>query len=356
MSATLTATEVLPQQAPPSAPPPPPAGKAWLVSPSFDLFFLACLFWPIIAVVVMAAGAQSALHIELDFWQQYLLATAHRWITLVIVFGDRERLEERPRAFLGLAAFFLLAIVGVWAGLGTDGLLLLFAIDYFWNAWHFAAQHSGIARIYERVAQPGPLGNALLEKTVLRVFVVAMFFEMFALAVDDKLPARRMLLPVAQAIHGCGLWLLALPGWLIVRECWNYQPARVGRLVYMTSICTVYSCLLVASQYEMPSLVAGFALAITFIHATEYLAIVSWSVKKRHGRTESGIWSYLVPRWTAALVIFMIALGGSMILLSRHQYLVFTLLTVLVSFLHYAYDGMIWKGKRPAPRPAPMGA
>ncbi|MGE3809327.1 MAG: hypothetical protein AB7K24_32075, partial [Gemmataceae bacterium] len=138
----------------------------------------------------------------------------------------------------------------------------------------------------------------------------------------------------------------------LAREAWIYRPARLGRVIYMGSICCVYTGLLLASHFFLPSLMIGFVLAANYIHATEYLAIVSWAMKKRHGRTETGLWGYIMPRWTGSLVIFMLALSGCMILLARHQYMIFLILTLFVSYLHYAYDGMIWKGKRPAPRPA----
>jgi hypothetical protein len=46
----------------------------------------------------------------------------------------------------------------------------------------------------------------------------------------------------------------------------------------------------------------------------------------------------------------ILALSGWM--LNTHFAKEWIVLTIAVSFLHYAYDGMIWKARRPAPAKA----
>jgi hypothetical protein len=145
--------------------------------------------------------------------------------------------------------------------------------------------------------------------------------------------------------------LFAAPAvWLLITEIKSYRPGCVGRLAYMVSVVTHYGLLLALLHLDSPVWVEAAFLANAIFHATEYLAIVSWSVQKKSG----GVWAYLVPRWGLTLVGFCAGLGVASMFLAAHSIYAWALITYLVSYLHYAYDGMIWKAPpRPAPKPAP---
>src|SRR4051794_7505526 len=85
-----------------------PAKSGWLVSPAFDLFFLANLWW-LLAFIPGFINPEGTPHLQ--FWQLYFLTTPHRWITLGLVTLDPDRREGRTRLFIGLAVF---AFVVVW--------------------------------------------------------------------------------------------------------------------------------------------------------------------------------------------------------------------------------------------------
>src|SRR5262249_53004532 len=119
--------------------------KHWVLAPWLDLLFFANLTWPLVALAALLGAAASSwdgssIVQSLTFWQIYFLSTPHRWITLGLVFLDEAKFQQRPRTFVGLALVVIVAVTAVVMGTGTT--LLLVAIDYFWNAWHFAAQHS----------------------------------------------------------------------------------------------------------------------------------------------------------------------------------------------------------------------
>src|SRR5204863_4658011 len=78
------------------------------------------------------------------------------------------------------ALFFILFVTAVVLGTGTT--LVLVAIDYFWNSWHFAAQHAGIARIYGRMARPEEPTRGRWEKVLLRTFILYAIFRVGAVA------------------------------------------------------------------------------------------------------------------------------------------------------------------------------
>jgi ABC-type Fe3+ transport system permease subunit len=92
-------------------------------------------------------------------------------------------------------------------------------------------------------------------------------------------------------------------------------------------------------------LVLALATASALFHALEYLTIVSWSVRQRHthlGNT-MGILGMLVPRWGIALGLFVLILGVGGWLMDQYLLRAWLFLNVVVAFLHYAYDGLIWR-------------
>src|SRR5947209_562744 len=146
--------------------PPPesrPQTAGWIVSPAFDLLFLANLPW-LLALVPGFVAAEGTPHIA--FWQLYFLTTPHRWITLFLVALDPDRREGRPRRFLVIALLGLVAVLSV--KLTTGAFVCLLLVDYLWNGWHFASQHFGVLRIYSRKAGGG---WPRLERHGLRLFI-----------------------------------------------------------------------------------------------------------------------------------------------------------------------------------------
>jgi hypothetical protein len=138
--------------------------------------------------------------------------------------------------------------------------------------------------------------------------------------------------------------VLTIPAWLLIRELAR-QPRAAGRTVYLVSVITLYISLLAAVHAHQPALVLSLATASAIFHATEYLAVVAWSV---HGRDSThpnqlGIMSYLAPRWGLALGIFILVLGAGGWLLQKNYLQSWLLVNVVVAFLHYAYDGLIWR-------------
>src|ERR1043166_5910338 len=176
MSTSLAPQPVAaPVLAPSPANAPSTSARTWLVSPWFDLLFLANLAWPIAVFAYFLRPSDSGVVDFVSLFQVYFLSTPHRWITLVMVFCDSDRFWKHPARFggLGIAMIGLgLALVGladVLPAYATNSLLLLMMLDYVWNAWHFASQHAGIARIYGRtVRSEQSLPHAEFEKMAIR--------------------------------------------------------------------------------------------------------------------------------------------------------------------------------------------
>jgi hypothetical protein len=357
--------------------------RPWVLGPWLDLFFLANISWPLIVLVALGGAAVSSWNgspvvQSLTFWQIYFLSTPHRWITLALVFLDEDKFQQRPRAFVGLAGFFGIVAIAAFV-LGTGLEFFLVAVDYFWNAWHFAAQHSGISRIYARAARPEEQTSGLWEKVLLRTFVMYVIFRAGAAAcvpmcndvgrnVNDPSPIAghisslffadgAFLRPQVDAFNALAEgWLDVLflipPLLLLGGEVLRFRASAMGRLAYLGSVIAAYTTALFAIHYHHVVLAFAVLLSIALFHATEYLAIVSWAVLRKPPRERKGAFAYLAPRWTLSLVLFMVVLGVSGWALSLHLQREWAVLTLAVSFLHYAYDGMIWKARRAKPATA----
>jgi len=359
-----------PAQSPPTAPPSP---RTWLFSPTFDLLFVANLAWPLVMVLgfVLAYLLSAEMGLGVPSWsnpltilQFYILSTAHRWATPFLVFLDREYFWKNPIKFGGLGlglivlGLALIPLGGVYMDLFGNvlpgvptGLVLLGMVDYFWNAWHFAAQHAGISRIYGRRVRPDlSQQGAEFEKMALRLIALWFFLRLAITALVLHSPMVKGT-NIAEILGYVG-WLdplFAAPAvWLLISEIRAYRAGCQGRLAYIASVVVHYSLLLALLELKSPGWLEAAFLANAVFHATEYLAIVSWSVQKK----SAGVWAYLVPRWGLTLVGFCVALGAASMLLAAHSMYAWALITYLVSYLHYAYDGIIWKAPRPAPKPA----
>ncbi|HTR77089.1 MAG TPA: hypothetical protein VMH39_03230 [Gemmatimonadaceae bacterium] len=339
--------------------PPVQRTDRWIVGPWFDLAFFANLTWPIFALLWGAgvyfsadpAHPNTPINFTVGIWALFLLATPHRWITPMLVFLDGDRFKQRPNAYVGLFVLFL-ALTLTFVSL--DLVVLLLIMDWIWNAWHFAAQHSGISRIYGRVVNPADKSSGMFEKVVLRMFVVYVILRLGGAPVMG-LDRERWLWWLDKALpyfRFADYPMLLLPVILLAREARGLSRASLGRFVYLSSICLLYSAIVVTVHMPHSKINVGMAegliFAIGIVHSTEYLAIVSWSVKKRFATSTHGVFSYLAPRWGMALGIFAFALGFGGLMMHLHYERAWVIVTLFVSYLHYGYDGMIWKVRRPA--------
>lgn len=309
--------------------------SGWILGPFADLFFVANVLWPVLLLVQFRPGFEGQTGVL--FWQLYFITTPHRWITLVIVLLDRNVFRRRKTAFLGLAGFFIAACVGIRLTTGT--LTCLLAIDYLWNAWHFSAQHSGIYRIYSRIRPDATPGNVVVEKWLMRSFLLYVIFRTASFA-SQLGPTGRSLLIADRCF-------LLIPAWLILRELKTFRAFTIGRSVYLFSVVSLFVSLLGAVHFRQPALVFSLATASAWFHASEYLAVTAWHVQRRAASNEKGsVIAHVARHWGIALTIFVAVLGSCSWLMEHHAVEYWLVINVVVAFLHYAYDGMIWKRGR----------
>jgi len=316
---------------------PAAASRGWIVSPVFDLVFLANLGWPLLLLPGLATRTDTAI----DFWQIYFLTLPHRWITLILVTLDPDRRGRHTRLLAAIAV--LAAVVVVGAFVGTGAFLCLALVDYVWNAWHFASQHAGVLRMYARKVGGG---NAGLERWGLRAFVT--YGALRAAGwLTGWVEADAVYLPL---LHTLDRAMLAIPALLVVTNLSGFTAERSGKLAYLLSVCLLYSGFILSLQAGWGPGVIVFAAAGSLFHAVEYLAIVTHYVGRRQTVGGPGPIRALARYWLLFLGLYMLLLGSFGVWASWPDSGLFVMwqgLNLWAAFVHYAFDGVIWKLRQP---------
>ncbi len=308
----------------------------WLVDPKFDLFFLANLGWPLLVLLQWMGGLE--VQSGISFWQIYFITTPHRWITPALLFLERDRLQANKTKYILITVLLLTLPLAVKISTGT--LTCLLTIDYIWNAWHFAAQHHGIYSIYGRKTGGISPQRLRIDKWLMRGFLLYVTFRIASWASLGT-----------EASQGWGTldYLFAtIPTGMILREFWQLRAQTLGRCLYFTSVMTLYLAMLWAVAVKNPMMLLVLTTASALFHSIEYLAIVSWSVDrtKKSGKATTELFMRLMPRWGIVLAVFVVILGLGAWLMETHLLEIWLTANLIMAFLHYAYDGLIWKSRR----------
>lgn len=339
---TLPATDI--------GPAPQPAqdtAQGWILSPGWDLLLLANVLWPLIALAVYMSPSVLPPVAERDeewlpFLQMYLLSAPHRLITMPMVLLDGRHMANWRR-FAAIAAGLtaggvLLAALGVALPYGGNSLMYLMIVDFAWNAWHFASQHAGISRIYGRKAHPEDSVEDLIhEKATIRIMVLWVFMRVSMWHGMQGINAE-----LATSIASVAQWFDPLffmaPAWLWIKEVRRTNAASWGRIAYVGSVNALYASMLVALRFD-GRILMGLFVAHACFHAIEYFAVIGWAASKKKG----GAWDTVAPQaamWTVAFVLVVGLLNWCVAAASLWWWVFGTL---ILSYIHYAWDGMIWK-------------
>ncbi|QEG39042.1 hypothetical protein UC8_10030 [Roseimaritima ulvae] len=299
-------------------------------------------------LVDIAGGITT--HQSLLFWQIYFITAPHRWITLILVAADHQKYADRKWTFMGFTLVVVAACLCL--RLGSGSLICLGAIDYLWNAWHFASQHHGIFRIYERRSTSSSDARIVrLEKLAFRGFLLYVIARVAGWGwPDGGLGGQTIAAWLDPAV-------LVVPGLFIIRQAvrWMRRP-RDGfpSFAYLTSMLTLFVAMLAAAHWQQSQLVIQLALASAVFHSLEYMSIVTWSVQK--SKSTARLFNAMARTWLLFLLVFVVVIGAGNYLVSRGWFEFWVLINLMVAFLHYGFDGMIWKAPRQRPAVAGSGA
>src|SRR5262249_24034070 len=145
--------------------------------------------------------------------------------------------------------------------------------------------------------------------------------------------------------------VLLLPAALLLTNLVGANRDRVGKLAYLGSVCLLYSGVVLSLRFGRPGLVLVFLAAGSMFHAVEYLAVVTHYARRRETVGSDGMFRALARHWLVFLGLYALVLGSTGAWMSRPDSGLVVLwqgLNLWASFVHYAFDGMIWKLRRPA--------
>lgn len=278
-----------------------------------------------------------------------LVSFMHQPLTLGLVYGDRRQLAQRTRLFIWAPVVTLAAaLIAV-----RDHLWIVVPIAAVWNTVHTLQQRYGLCRIYSRKAG---YGSARLDRAAL---YVAMGIALTLVAAN---PATERLLNRVQigANNASAVRILA-----------RIQPYALAILIPLVIAGAAIAVALVRQErdapapnpgkwiYQLSSLALIFSIAVDpaagFVayvaaHAVEYVIVVYRNARSRTTGPEGErtVLGRMSTTRFGRLVYVGVIMGLAAVAhdhLSTNGYLI---VLYTVGALHFTYDGVIWKLRRPA--------
>ena len=327
------------------------ATSPWIYDRGTDIV-IALIWIPVFFIARQAVSGHGPLgNISLTKLVDLTLLVSfmHQPLTLPLVYADSRQFVQRRRLFTWAPIAVLAAvIIGV-----TANLWIVVPIAAVWNTIHTLQQRYGLCRIYSRKAG---YGSPLLDRSVLYLWMVA------ALLLVAANPSTKSLLDrvdiganndsairTLTSIRPYALAMLVPVGILaaivtvaIFRQEATASRPNAGKWLYQAS-----SLALIASIAVDPT--AGFV-AYVGSHAIEYVIVVYRNSRSRTSgpegertalgrmaRTRLGRGAFVVAVMAAAAVIHA----------QVHQN-AYLMVLYTVGALHFLYDGVIWKLRKPA--------
>jgi hypothetical protein len=275
----------------------------------------------------------------------FMVNYVHRHLTFVLVYGDSEEFDNRKITYLVLPLFISMITAGF---LYFNVFAVLLTLSVMWTMYHSVAQKYGLTRIYSRKAG---YGASWLDRAVIFSWFA---YLVFALADKEKetlqnYSAGRTILEyigdyvglmgiISYVVFAVALLFTAR---YIASEYDNRHRISIPKNLYVFSILFLYSLFL----YDM---VIGY-IVFAFSHGIEYIAFVNMYVKKKYrqyptsrsllAKASRKLWLYSS---LFSLLIVLLCLIGM-----NYDNSAFATYIVGSSFLHFLYDGWIWKLRKP---------
>ena len=312
----------------------------WIKDPTFDLGYLSFGWIPI----------YLAFMIFENYFATILLIVAatsfvHRHYTFALVYGQKEEFDKRKKAYILLPIAFLI-IAYTFYKLNIFSILL--AASIIWLMFHTIAQKYGLTRIYSRKAG---YGYGWLDKAIIYSWFVYLFFALgernkalmsqyhegrtLIKYLGDYFPIFTMISYVALAVA------IAITVMYVYVELKNWDKISIPKNIFVFSIMLLYAIF-------FQNLVIGF-LVFGFSHAFEYIAFVNLFVNSKYKKrpdSRSFFARVTKKQWLYAGIFSVILVAISVAGTNINAYILGLYITGS-SFLHFIYDGWIWKVSRP---------
>lgn len=346
--------------------PPPAAGvgdrcaTAWIVGPLYDGVFF--IFSPLLALLLGIGIALTRPATGLSTTQRlaYVLLPAFVGAHLFIVFfrthGNREIFRRFPLRFTLVPALFLVAL---WASRWLCVFMVVVAV--WWDVYHSSLQTFGLSRMYDKRAgndlaalgtgywldkglnlllYVGPiLAGATLMDHVDRFGLFEQVGDAFFTAIPARVAGMRGMLTTLVLALCIPYLIVYVVGYRrLLRQGYRVSWQKIALLV-ATGACSIWS-------WGFNSFGEAFFI-MNFFHALQYFALI-WVVERGNMTRLFGLARFppaVARPMTFALFVVIAAAAGLYMKVAEHDAVS---MFVLISILHFWYDGFIWS-LRPAP-------
>jgi hypothetical protein len=336
------------------------ARAGYIVSPGYDwAFFLlppiASLFLGILVSGSAYSDAPITILGEETTWAEVSLGAlihAHLVAVFFRTHGNTQIFPLYPVRFIWIP-------LALWLAISSSVTVAVAAtvVATFWDVWHSGAQTFGFARIYDRNAgvptkecrrlefwmnqllYAGPiLGGATMLDHVSTLADFEDVGSTFFSAVPIAMERNQSIVTMAVLAAGTLLALAYVSAHIrAYRRGIRFSRLKVF-LVASTGLCSIYT-------WGFNSWGEAFFIMNLF-HAVQYLALV-WAMehKQLHQRMSRGASSKSKVR-TAAVFFGAVAAYGLVAQLSGHDLDALWSLTIVVSLMHFWYDGFVWSVRK----------
>ena len=334
-----------------------PGLNPWILNGWQDLVFFVAT--PLLIIPLIAILQRYWTVADIALYVVSFGALGHHLPGMMRAYGDRE-LFARFRVRFIVAPLFLLAVCNFFAHGNLNGLSVLLL---FWGTWHGAAQIYGFLRIYDAKARSFSPVTAKLDMAMcLAWFGLGLLYSPDRMASILKafydsggpLMAASMVqtLTTTWTVATAAVTAAFLVNW--VRQWRQGRPPNTAKLLLMISTFGFWWYTMISIN----NIILGVAMFEIF-HDVQYLAIVwVYNVKRvQTGHRVGALTRFLFRRswYLAGLYAGLVFAYGYINLFAGNvkvedlQLSLFGLITAS-TFLHFYYDGFIWKVREKSTR------
>lgn len=327
-------------------------GSAWIVSPAYDL--IGILLPPLMALGLGIALSDTAFATEPIEWRGRSVPLAEIFMGMMIhghLVAVAFRSHGNPEIFRLHPVRFTVVPLALLVGMLVYRPLfvVLIIVATFWDVYHSGLQTFGFARIYDARLGNDPKVGRGLDWMLNHVLYAGPIFA--GATMIDHVGDFELLTAIGSPL---GTWI---PEFMTLNQP-RYGPAivafgvaylvfyavswaRLARRGYRISIQKVF---LLVSTGAVSVYTWGFNswgqayLIMNFFHAAQYFAIV-WATEGKGFGRRSGLEG--LGRAAVITAFLGISLGYGALVELNTLY-AFAAFSVVVSLMHFWYDGFVW--------------
>ena len=341
--------------------------RGWLHSAAVDAViafgWLAFYAWLCTTPLVQLGGTPGDKPYRQAFENAALVALAinfiHRHFVWLLFFGDADQRARHPRAvWLAPVVVVVVAAAKLAPAAAFDAVFILLGA---WNIWHTVMQRHGIFRAYAAKSSSSSSSSARgpARRDLALVWSLVLLTAGVVIAFDQDTfwgPAKRAWLgiPFVPAHREAQLAILAVGCLAVVVAGAMWLRGELAASVHVRASrwprwLFLASTIALLGVFALHGPIVGF-IVFSVAHSVEYIVFVHVFTRRR-AIAHNPPWGVRLLGRRALLVLVSAVLLGAFAL--AHEVWTVPLFVVYyaaTSALHYLYDGLIWKIRRPEVR------